>query len=155
MPSLEHNNQVKGESLDLVKYIDSNFEGPSLLPDVRHVLDCDPCNAPSSSAGSLMSEFSSQDPAKKQFAEELLAFTDAFNKALYSSIISKEDVSEETGNRIVRVFDLFENVCMLYNMLIFTCGFLIPVAALDKIEEALGKFNDGPFFLGQFSLVCD
>jgi len=45
VPSLEHNNQVKGESLDLVKYIDSNFEGPSLLPD---------------------------DPAKKQFAEELL-----------------------------------------------------------------------------------
>ena len=99
-----------------------------------------------------MSEFSSQDPAKKQFAEELLAFTDAFNRALYSSIVSKEDVSEETGNRIVRVF---ENVFMLYNMLIFTCGFLIPVAALDKIEEALGKFTDGPFFLGQFSLVCD
>ena len=138
--------------MDLVKYIDSNFEGPSLLPDVRHTLDCDPCNACSSFAGSLMSEFSSQDPAKKQFAEELLAFTDAFNRALYSSIVSKEDVSEETGNRIVRVF---ENVFMLYNMLIFTCGFLIPVAALDKIEEALGKFTDGPFFLGQFSLVCD
>jgi len=152
VPSLEHNNQVKGESLDLVKYIDSNFEGPSLLPDVRHTLDCDPCNACSSFAGSLMSEFSSQDPAKKQFAEELLAFTDAFNRALFSPIVSKEDVSEETGNRIVRVF---ENVFMLYNMLIFTCGFLIPVAALDKIEEALGKFNDGPFFLGQFSLVCD
>jgi glutathione S-transferase len=28
------------------------------------------------------------------------------------------------------------------------------VAALDKIEAALGKFTDGPFFLGQFSLVC-
>ncbi|OEL26140.1 Protein IN2-1-like protein B [Dichanthelium oligosanthes] len=96
VPSLEHNNQVKGESLDLVKYIDSNFEGPSLIPD---------------------------DPARKQFAEELLAYTDAFNKALYSSIVSKDDVSEEA------------------------------VAALDKIEEALGKFNDGPFFLGLFSLV--
>ena len=35
MPSLEHDNEVKGESLDLIKYIDSNFEGPSLLPDVR------------------------------------------------------------------------------------------------------------------------
>ncbi|XP_034571121.1 protein IN2-1 homolog B isoform X1 [Setaria viridis] len=126
VPSLEHNNQVKGESLDLVKYIDSNFEGPSLLPD---------------------------DPAKQQFAEELLAYTDAFNKALYSSILSKEDVSEETGNIIVRVFDLFENAFMLYNMLTFTCEFWISVAALDKIEEALGKFNDGPFFLGQFSLV--
>ena len=81
-----------------------------------------------------MSEFSSQDPAKKQFAEALLAFTDAFNIAIL--IYSKEDVSDETGNKIVRVFDLFENVFMLYNMLIFTCGSLIPVAALDKIEEA-------------------
>lgn len=35
MPALEHNNQVLGESLDVVKYIDSNFEGPALLPDVR------------------------------------------------------------------------------------------------------------------------
>ncbi|GJN31099.1 hypothetical protein PR202_gb19456 [Eleusine coracana subsp. coracana] len=98
VPALEHNNQVKGESLDLVKYIDSNFEGPSLLPD---------------------------DAAKKQFAEELLAYTDEFNKAAYSSIVCKEDASTET------------------------------VAALDKIEAALGKFSDGPFFLGQFSLVPD
>ncbi|KAL5216983.1 hypothetical protein ABZP36_017667 [Zizania latifolia] len=96
VPSLEHNNQVKGESLDLVKYIDSNFEGTALLPD---------------------------DSEKKQFAEELLAYTDAFNKALYSSIVSKEEVSDEA------------------------------VAALDKIEADLAKFNDGPFFLGQFSLV--
>lgn len=35
MPSLEHNNEVKGESLDLIRYIDSHFEGPSLFPDVR------------------------------------------------------------------------------------------------------------------------
>ena len=35
VPSLEHNNEVKGESLDLVKYIDSNFDGPALLPDVN------------------------------------------------------------------------------------------------------------------------
>ena len=34
VPSLEHNNEIKGESLDLIKYIDSNFEGPSLLPEV-------------------------------------------------------------------------------------------------------------------------
>uniref|UniRef100_A0A0E0NTG9 GST N-terminal domain-containing protein n=1 Tax=Oryza rufipogon TaxID=4529 RepID=A0A0E0NTG9_ORYRU len=96
VPSLEHNNQVKGESLDLVKYIDTNFEGPALLPD---------------------------DSEKQQFAEELLAYTDAFNKASYSSIVAKGDVSDEA------------------------------VAALDKIEAALSKFNDGPFFLGQFSLV--
>ena len=35
VPSLEHNNEVKGESLNLMKYIDSHFEGPSLFPDVR------------------------------------------------------------------------------------------------------------------------
>lgn len=34
VPSLEHNNEVKGESLDLIKYIDAHFEGPALLPDV-------------------------------------------------------------------------------------------------------------------------
>ncbi|RWW08783.1 hypothetical protein GW17_00027761, partial [Ensete ventricosum] len=34
VPSLEHNNEVRGESLDLVKYIDSHFEGPALMPDV-------------------------------------------------------------------------------------------------------------------------
>jgi hypothetical protein len=40
-----------------------------------------------------------QDPEKKQFAEELLVYTDAFSKAAYSSITSKGDVSEETGKR--------------------------------------------------------
>jgi hypothetical protein len=35
VPSLEHKNEVKGESLDLIKYIDNHFEGPSLFPDVR------------------------------------------------------------------------------------------------------------------------
>jgi hypothetical protein len=35
VPSLEHKNEVKGESLDLIKYVDNHFEGPSLFPDVR------------------------------------------------------------------------------------------------------------------------
>ncbi|XP_068669500.1 protein IN2-1 homolog B-like isoform X4 [Aristolochia californica] len=34
VPSLEHNNEVRGESLDLIKYINENFEGLPLLPDV-------------------------------------------------------------------------------------------------------------------------
>ena len=37
MPALEHNNKVIGESLDLIKYVDSNFGGPSLWPKVRFV----------------------------------------------------------------------------------------------------------------------
>ncbi|GAV63728.1 LOW QUALITY PROTEIN: GST_C_2 domain-containing protein/GST_N_3 domain-containing protein, partial [Cephalotus follicularis] len=91
--SLEHNNEVKGESLDLIKYVDSHFEGPSLFPD---------------------------DPVKKEFAEELFSYTDTFNKTVFSSL---------KGDAIV-------------------AG---PV--FDYIETALSKFDDGPFFLGQFSLV--
>ncbi|MQM02916.1 hypothetical protein Taro_035686, partial [Colocasia esculenta] len=34
VPSLEHNNEVKGESLDLLKYIDTHFDGPALLSNV-------------------------------------------------------------------------------------------------------------------------
>ncbi|KAJ4753970.1 Glutathione S-transferase [Rhynchospora pubera] len=98
VPALVHNNEVKGESLDLIKYIDSHFEGPSLLPD---------------------------DPPKQAFAEELLAYSDSFFKAIFSSILSKgEGISADA------------------------------VAALDKLEESLSKFEDGPFFLGcDFSLV--
>ncbi|THU70088.1 hypothetical protein C4D60_Mb08t21380 [Musa balbisiana] len=96
VPSLEHNNEVKGESLDLIKYINKYFEGPELLPD---------------------------DPAKQQFAEELLSYSDSFNKVMYTAMISKGDVGDDFG------------------------------AALDKLEDALLKFDDGPFFLGHFSLV--
>ncbi|XP_058109940.1 protein IN2-1 homolog B-like [Magnolia sinica] len=95
VPSLEHNNEVKGESLDLVKYIDINFEGPALLPD---------------------------DPAKKEFAEELLSYSDTFNSVNFRSLPPK-GLSDEVG------------------------------AAYDHLESALSKFDDGPFFLGQFSVV--
>ncbi|CAM0872607.1 unnamed protein product [Alopecurus aequalis] len=96
VPSLEHNGKVTGESLDLIKYIDSNFQGPALLP---------------------------QDTAKRQFADELIAYAGAFTKALYAPLTSRVEMSDEA------------------------------VAALDKIEAALSKFSDGPFFVGQFSLV--
>lgn len=62
VPSLEHNNEVKGESMDLIRYIDSNFEGPSLLAD---------------------------DPSKREFAEELFSYFDSFYKAVILSL--KED----------------------------------------------------------------
>uniref|UniRef100_A0A9I9EAF2 GST N-terminal domain-containing protein n=1 Tax=Cucumis melo TaxID=3656 RepID=A0A9I9EAF2_CUCME len=66
VPSLEHNGKVIGESLDLLKYIDSNFEGPSLLPD---------------------------DPAKREFAEELLSYSETFNGAIINSF--KGDTAKE------------------------------------------------------------
>lgn len=94
VPSLEHNNEVKGESLDLIKYIDNNFEGPSLFTD---------------------------DPFKKVFAEDLLNYTASFSKSVTTSF--KTDEMNEAA------------------------------AAFDYIETALAKFDDGPFFLGRFSLV--
>ncbi|KAG2690385.1 hypothetical protein I3760_09G184000 [Carya illinoinensis] len=94
VPALEHNGKVIGESLDLIKYVDSNFGLPSLLPE---------------------------DPAKREFAEELITYTDTFNKTVYTSF--KGDTVKEAG------------------------------PAFDHLENALHKFDDGPFFLGQFSLA--
>lgn len=96
VPSLEHNNEIRGESLDLVKYIDANFEGPSIIPD---------------------------DPAKIAFAEEMLSYSDTFNSILRYAFSPGPDVANDV------------------------------VGILDHLEGALSKFDDGPFFLGQFSLV--
>jgi hypothetical protein len=43
VPPLEHNNDIRGESLDLIKYIDRNFDGPALLLEVR-LNPCNTCN---------------------------------------------------------------------------------------------------------------
>ncbi|GJN31100.1 hypothetical protein PR202_gb19457 [Eleusine coracana subsp. coracana] len=127
VPSLEHNNEVKGESLDLIKYIDSNFDGPALLPE---------------------------DAEKRQFADELIAFADAFTNALYSPLIAHADMSDEAGKRLH--FIRLKQVC-LYSMALLldslTRSLSSQVAALDKLEAALTKFDDGPLFLGQFSLA--
>ncbi|KAI5402002.1 Glutathione S-transferase L3, variant 2, partial [Lathyrus oleraceus] len=93
VPSLEHNNEVRGESLDLIKYIDTHFEGPSLFPN------------------------GSPD---KEFADEMISYTDTFSKTVVSSF--KGDVTEAG-------------------------------TAFDYLENVLSKYDHGPFFLGQFSLV--
>ncbi|KAI3943994.1 hypothetical protein MKW92_031514 [Papaver armeniacum] len=64
LPALEHNNQVIGESLDVIKYLDTNFEGPALLPN---------------------------DPAKREFAEELLAYTGEFGGGVIGSVIKRNE----------------------------------------------------------------
>ncbi|XP_015867738.2 glutathione S-transferase L3 [Ziziphus jujuba] len=94
VPSLEHNGKVIGESIDLIKYVDSNFEGPSLFPD---------------------------DPAKRKFGEDLISYLDKFVGGVYTSFQS--DPVKEAN------------------------------AQFDYLENALNKFDDGPFFLGQLSLV--
>ncbi|GAU37034.1 hypothetical protein TSUD_207410 [Trifolium subterraneum] len=94
VPSLEHNNEVKGESLDLIKYIDTHFEGPSLFPNGTD---------------------------DKEFAEELLSYTDTFYKTATSSFKGGDVTDAGT--------------------------------AFDYLETALSKYDNGPFFLGLFSLV--
>ncbi|XP_068669498.1 protein IN2-1 homolog B-like isoform X2 [Aristolochia californica] len=96
VPSLEHNNEVRGESLDLIKYINENFEGLPLLPD---------------------------DPAKVEFTEELISYCDKFNATLRNAFVSKGDIENQIRE------------------------------PLDHLECALSRFGDGPFFLGQFSMV--
>ncbi|KAI4300206.1 hypothetical protein L6164_033607 [Bauhinia variegata] len=95
VPSLEHNGKVLGESLDLIKYIDANFEGPSLFPS---------------------------EPAKLEFGEQLISHVDTFIKEVYSSLKGPEPVQKTSP-------------------------------AFDYLENVLGKFDDGPFLLGQFSWV--
>ncbi|KAI4300208.1 hypothetical protein L6164_033609 [Bauhinia variegata] len=95
VPALEHNGKILGESLDLIKYVDANFEGPSLVPS---------------------------DPAKQEFSERLISYVDTFTKELFTSLKGGEPVQ-------------------------------LASPAFDYLENALGKFDDGPFLLGQFSLV--
>ncbi|GFP83731.1 protein in2-1 homolog b, partial [Phtheirospermum japonicum] len=94
VPALEHDGKVIGESMDLIKYLDVNFEGPALLPD---------------------------DPNKHKFAEEMIAHLDTFMKNVFTSF--KGDAANESGGEF------------------------------DYLETSLQKFDDGPFFLGQFSQV--
>ncbi|KAM1125905.1 hypothetical protein FF1_041144 [Malus domestica] len=62
-----------------------------------------------------------KDPAKKEFGEELLSYTDSFNRSVFSSV--KQDEIESAD------------------------------WTFDYIETALSKLEDGPLFLGKFSLV--
>ncbi|KAL6521013.1 Glutathione S-transferase L3 [Orobanche gracilis] len=94
VPALEHDEKVIGESLDLITYLDVNFEGPALLPD---------------------------DPNKQNFAQEMIAYLDTFMKNVFTSF--KGDPAKESGGEF------------------------------DYLETSLGKFDDGPFFLGRFSRV--
>ena len=57
-----------------------------------------------------------QDSAKKQFAEELLAYSDEFNStAFYSCLRSKGDVSDKAGKTIRTVLPV---KCLLRNSIL-------------------------------------
>ncbi|XP_021716305.1 protein IN2-1 homolog B-like [Chenopodium quinoa] len=83
VPALEHNNKIIGESLDLIKYIDAHFEGPSLFPE---------------------------DPAKKEFTEELFDYSNKWNPTLFFYLKgTKSDDEMKTA------FDTLEEYFSKYN----------------------------------------
>ncbi|OEL19342.1 Protein IN2-1-like protein B [Dichanthelium oligosanthes] len=57
VPVLEHNGKIIAESLDLLSYLDANFEGPKLLPQ--------------------------DDPARQAFADELISGSDPVVSILF------------------------------------------------------------------------
>uniref|UniRef100_A0A7C9E510 Glutathione transferase n=1 Tax=Opuntia streptacantha TaxID=393608 RepID=A0A7C9E510_OPUST len=67
VPALEHDNKVIGQSIDVIKYIDSHFEGPSLFPD---------------------------DPEKLEFTEELFKFSVKCTEPLFYYLQGKTPESE-------------------------------------------------------------
>ncbi|KAK9218334.1 hypothetical protein WN943_006971 [Citrus x changshan-huyou] len=75
VPALEHNGKVIGESLDLIKHVDSNFEGPSLLPD---------------------------DPEERKFADELFSHVDTFTNDVYTSFKGDPAKQAEEAERITQ-----------------------------------------------------
>ncbi|MED6151130.1 Glutathione S-transferase L1, variant 2 [Stylosanthes scabra] len=81
VPSLEHDGKILVESIDLIKYIDANFEGPSLYPN---------------------------DPAKKEFGEELIKYVDTFTKDTFGSF--KGDPVTKTSS----AYDYLENALGKY-----------------------------------------
>ncbi|MED6208994.1 Glutathione S-transferase L3, variant 3 [Stylosanthes scabra] len=62
-----------------------------------------------------------QDPAKREFGEQLVAYVDELCMNVYASF--KGDTVQQYS------------------------------ASFDYLDNALGRFDDGPFFLGQFSWV--
>ena len=103
-----------------------------------------------------------QDPAKKEAANELLKYTDTFTKSSFIGLTKPEpEVAQEAGkNNVSSSYLLFFNKIsyLQQNMesLFINDINTLPIMAgpaLDYLEKALGKFADGPFFLGEFSLV--
>ncbi|KAH9651402.1 glutathione S-transferase L2 [Citrus sinensis] len=80
-------NKLK-EGLNLMKYIDSHFEGPSLFPDGRFKENIITCF--------------------QEFAEELFSYTDTFNKTARSSL-------EGDGNEARAAFHYFETPLSKFN----------------------------------------
>lgn len=88
VPSLEYDGKVKGESLDLLEFIDQSFEGPSLFP---------------------------KEAGKDEAAKSLLKFTDELNKQAMTVLKNKEATRESCQETLGPVLDHLEGVLGAFN----------------------------------------
>ncbi|MCO5564487.1 hypothetical protein L7F22_018148 [Adiantum nelumboides] len=81
VPSLEHEGKVKGESIDVMEYIDHNFKEPSLFP---------------------------KGSPKEEATKELLAFSDEVVKQVFSAFRNKDADAAYSKEHISPVLDRLE-----------------------------------------------
>ncbi|KAF3492626.1 hypothetical protein DY000_02056228 [Brassica cretica] len=116
VPALEHNNKVIGESLDVIKYIDANFEGPSLAPN---------------------------SVEKEAFADELISYTDSFSKAVRSTLSGEDiDAADVAFDYIEKALSKYKNPKYKRGPF-FLCLFsLVDIAYIPFIERFHLIFKD-------------
>ncbi|CAK7342902.1 unnamed protein product [Dovyalis caffra] len=119
VPSLEHNGKIIGESLDLIKYLESNFEGPSLLPE---------------------------DLAEREFAEGLLSYTDEFIQIVCSSF-KGDPVKEAAYIPFVERFGFFLSEEFKYDITAGRPKFAAWIEEVNKIEAYKQTKTDLDFLM--------
>ncbi|KAL0338382.1 UNVERIFIED_CONTAM: Glutathione S-transferase L3 [Sesamum angustifolium] len=127
VPALEHNGKVIGESLDLIKYIDANFKGPALLPDVPAL----------EHNGKVIGE-----------SLDLIKYIDSNFEG--PALLPDDPTKQQFAEEMIAYLDTF-----MKNVLTSFKGDPVKEAGgeFDYLETSLQKFDDGPFFIGQFSQV--
>ncbi|KAK6942876.1 Glutathione S-transferase, N-terminal [Dillenia turbinata] len=95
------------------------------------------------------------DPAKREFAEELFTYTGTFTGAVYTAMKDQKiaDLGDSISDLQALGFFVFKKITCDDLVGLKDCLFFVADKAFDHLETSLGKFDDGPFFLGQFSLV--
>ncbi|CAK9196407.1 unnamed protein product [Sphagnum troendelagicum] len=87
VPALEHKGEVKGESLDLLEYLDQEFGGPTIGPT---------------------------EEDKKQAAAELVKYIDTLGKAGYTALSLKDAAPADIDKTVGPAFDYVENALGKY-----------------------------------------
>ncbi|KAI3706629.1 hypothetical protein L6452_24504 [Arctium lappa] len=115
-PCLEDDNKIIVDSIDMLKYIDAHFEGPALLPE---------------------------EAAKREFAEELLAYANTFIDTAYASF--KGDTAKQADaafGYLESALEKFEGPFLLGQLISLVDIFYIPfVERVDVFLKEAFKYD--------------